>query len=125
MADSPLNSALEHELDTQAVDLQTSVSGDVEAMLGENLGDESGVGQLNVRGVRLTLGIRPLVDDVRHLHTLAGVEVRTLKLFRLYELWLVVYHVGIIAEQCAPRVLAVRYEADFVISPPAPCLSES
>jgi hypothetical protein len=85
-------------------------------MLDEDLGSTT-AGTLDASGVRLILGTRPLAYDLRALRKQAGVEDTEYKLYRLFQPWLVVHHIGVISAVKSRPVLAIRYEADFGSAP--------
>lgn len=107
----------EHSLTVTEAPLELAAGGDVPAMLLEDLGPRSDTdARVEASGVRLSLGTHPLAYDVRALHRAAGIQV-TDPIYSLFDVWLVVHHVGVIAALRSRPVLALRYEADFGSEP--------
>jgi len=97
------------------LELKASPFGDLTIAPGErHFGPSALPDEIQVNGLRIGIGDRPLPRNLRKLYEKSHAEIPPdLAVFDSYDLWLIPHSVGILRKFGSAKVKSVGYEADF------------
>ena len=108
----------EDDVSLQQIELRPNAFDDLTRLFVEDLGEADLTAQkqqteIELRNLRLGLGIRPVAYDLKQLHKMGHARAPESSLYDGYDVWLIVHKVGVLDGGGLLKAKAVQYEVEF------------